>query len=127
MTDILSKFDSLMRHLNSEENSMAEEFRELLAGKKNLYIIVSDGGDGSYYPRFTMNDDLMRKLQEAYDNDLMDYENGIGCDGDGFHYETIQVPAFVTTAMLGLGHYDLLSDNYADKFIIDEDEEGDDE
>lgn len=31
--DLLKRFDELMSHLNSEENSMAEEFREALAAK----------------------------------------------------------------------------------------------
>lgn len=31
--DLLKKFDELMSHLNGEENSMAEEFREALAAK----------------------------------------------------------------------------------------------
>ena len=31
--DLLKKFDELMSHLNGEENSLAEEFREALAAK----------------------------------------------------------------------------------------------
>lgn len=30
MTDLVKEFDKLMSHLNGEENSMAEEFREML-------------------------------------------------------------------------------------------------
>lgn len=38
--DLLKKFDELMSHLNGEENSMAEEFREALAAK--LYSDADD-------------------------------------------------------------------------------------
>lgn len=86
---------------------------------KTLYVLISNGGDGSYYPRYTLNPDLMAKLEEAADADKMDYENGIGCDGDGFHYDTIQVPADSTPESLGIT---VIDDNYADKFFENEDE-----
>lgn len=80
---------------------------------KPLFIFIHAGGDGSYYPRFTMDVELVAKLQKAVDEDRMDYENGIGCDGDGFHYEVLQVPVECTAESLGI---ECLADDYADKF-----------
>lgn len=73
---------------------------------KTLYVLIRDGGDGSSYPYYTLDSDLIAKLQEAYDDDRMDYENGIGCDGDGFHYDTIQVPDDATPESLGISVID---------------------
>lgn len=81
---------------------------------KTLYVLISDGGDGSYYPRYTMNPELIAKLKKAVRENRMDYENGIGCDGDGFHYDTIQVPADSTPESLGIT---VLSDDFADEFF----------
>lgn len=79
-----------------------------------LYVLISDGGDGSYYPQYTLNPQLINKLQEAHDLDLMTYENGVGCDGDGFHYDTITVPDGSTAESLGIS---VIDDNYADSFF----------
>lgn len=65
---------------------------------KNLYILVTDGGDGSYYPQYTFNSDWI-KLQEARTDH--DYDD-IGVDGDGFHYDTLTVPDEYTLASLGI-------------------------
>ena len=80
---------------------------------KPLFVLISDGGDGSYYPRFTFNKDLIDKLEAAADEDRMDYESGVGMDGDGFHYETIYVPVECTAESLGIS---MMADDYADKF-----------
>ena len=116
-TAILKKFDALMSHLNSEENSMAEEFRELLSGTKNLHVLVSDGGDGSYYPHYTMDDEFIRKMNDRNEAGKMDYED-LGCDGDGFHYDTLKVPAFLT--LEDMGESDVVDDY---EFPEDEEEE----
>jgi hypothetical protein len=91
---------------------------------KNLYVIVSDGGDGSFYPRYTMSAELIDKLNDAYDRGLMDYDNGIGCDGDGFHYDTIKIPVECTAESMGIH---LIADNYADSFFTDFEEESDED
>jgi hypothetical protein len=83
---------------------------------KPLYVIISDGGDGSYYPHYTLNSDLILKLQQAYDKNLMNYDD-IGCDGDGFHYSTINVPEECTIESLGII---VIPDNYTDQFFKDE-------
>jgi len=83
---------------------------------KPLYVLTSDGGDGSSYPRYSLNSELIDKLQKAYDLDLMCYDNGIGVDGDGFHYDVIQVPVECTAESLQIS---VLDDDYADEFFVD--------
>lgn len=67
-----------------------------------LYILVQDCGDGSSILSFTTDTKLINKLQEAYDDGTMDYENGIGVDGDGFSYTTLNVPDDSTPESLGI-------------------------
>jgi hypothetical protein len=80
---------------------------------KNLYVLVSNNGDGSFSTQYTFDDELLGKLEEAHDNGLMDSENGVGCDGDGFHYDTLTVPAECTADSLGIS---VLDDDFADQF-----------
>lgn len=87
---------------------------------KPLYVLISDGGDGSYYPHYTFNTELIEKLEKAADEDKMDYDNGIGCDGDGFHYETLNVPVECTAESLGIS---VMDDDFADRFFTDDDED----
>lgn len=82
-----------------------------------LYILIQDGGDGSFWPHFTLSDVLIKKLEKAYDKDLMDYENGIGVDGDGFHYTSVEVPDGSTAESLGIR---LMDESYADHFFSSE-------
>lgn len=84
---------------------------------KKLYVLISDGGDGSYHPKYTLNPDLIAKMQKAYDEDKMDYENGYGVDGDGFHYDTILVPDDATPELLGISKYRFLPDDFADQWV----------
>ncbi|QNO00486.1 hypothetical protein phiPsa347_117 [Pseudomonas phage phiPsa347] len=58
---------------------------------KTLFVLVSNGGDGSYYPHYTLNAKYIQHLEDKYESGEMDYED-LGCDGDGFHYDTLQVP-----------------------------------
>ena len=67
-----------------------------------LRVLISDGGDGSYHPVYVLDDLVIKHLQDAYDQGRMDYENGYGVDGDGFHYSTIIVPDDSTAASLGV-------------------------
>lgn len=80
---------------------------------KKLFVLISDGGDGSYSPNYTFNEDLINALQLAYDEARMDYDNGIGVDGDGFRYDELTVPADLTYEDLGISPID---DDYADQF-----------
>lgn len=89
---------------------------------KKLFIIISDGGDGSYYPKFTMDEKLIGRLEQAYKNGSMHYGNGMGCDGDGFHYEILTVPDECTYESLGITRP--IANDYADRFFPDEEDEG---
>jgi hypothetical protein len=56
---------------------------------KKLFVLVSDGGDGSYNPVFTFNEEWVNAQHDRYDNDGWD-EGFLGADGDGFHYIVIR-------------------------------------
>ena len=73
-----------------------------------LYVFVSDGGDGSYYPRFTLDTKLVKHLEELHDHEILDYDNGFS-DGDGFHYSCITVPEGSTAESLEI---DLMESAY---------------
>lgn len=77
---------------------------------KELYVIVSNGGDGSYYPQFTFNKEYLDKLQQQCDNDDPDFDYETYSDGDGFHYTTLIVPARCTLESLGIS-YDFAQDD----------------
>lgn len=82
---ILKQFDSLMSHLNSEENDMAEEFRKELKKvfkTKTIYLIA--GGTDGYtsIERFGTEEEA----QDAIDEDQESYG---GMDSGP---ESIQVP-----------------------------------
>lgn len=68
---------------------------------KKLFVLVSNGGDGSYYPHFTFNEEWIERRHEAYDLDELEYDS-LGCDGDGFHYEVLTVPDECTLQSLGV-------------------------
>lgn len=69
---------------------------------KKLYILIANGGDGSYYPKYVMDKKVIDRLQKAADNETMDYEFGVGMDGDGFHYATLNLPDECTPKSLGI-------------------------
>lgn len=80
-----------------------------------LFILVSDGGDGSYHPVYTLDPALIAKMKEAADSGKMDYENGYGCDGDGFHYDTIEVPDGSTAESLGISKYGFIDEDFLEE------------
>ena len=65
---------------------------------KPLYVLTRDNGDGSYSTCFTMNTEWII-AQEARDDICWP---DTGCDGDGFHYKTLQVPEECTLESLGI-------------------------
>lgn len=71
---------------------------------KPLYVMVADGGDGSYYPKFTLDEVWIDRQQSLYDAGELEYD-AVGVDGDGFHYTTIQVPVDATYESLGIHKY----------------------
>lgn len=70
---------------------------------KKLFVLVQDCGDGSYSPRFTMNEEWIKNQQEKYDNGDLEYDD-IGVDGDGFHYRVLNVPDECTLESLGVSY-----------------------
>lgn len=69
------------------------------AKTKTLYILIRNGGDGSYSTQYTFNKNWIDKLSEkcdAGDPDTEDY-----WDGDGFHYDTLEVPVSCTPESMG--------------------------
>lgn len=75
---------------------------------KTLYILTSDGGDGSRGVHYTFNKAFIDRLQDKYDKGDCDYDS-IGCDGDGFTYGELTLPDECTLQSLGL-HYDAAND-----------------
>ena len=67
---------------------------------KTLYVFVQDCGDGSYSTRYTFDSKWVEKMEEKYENGNFD-EYSMGCDGDGFHYDTLQVPVECTPESMG--------------------------
>jgi len=72
---------------------------------KTLYLLVSNGGDGSYSIGKTFNAEWIQKQRERYENGESDYEYDPGVDGDGFHYSTLQVPDECTPESMGFVDY----------------------
>lgn len=70
---------------------------------KTLYVLIGDGGDGSYNPRFTFNSDWIAQQEERYDNGELEWP-ALGVDGDGFHYTKLQVPEECTLESLGISY-----------------------
>lgn len=68
---------------------------------KTVYVLVGNGGDGSSYPQFTMDEEFINQLQMLHDTGVLNYEDGYA-DGDGFHFETFQVPDDLTMQQMGL-------------------------
>ena len=68
---------------------------------KKLFVVVNDGGDGSYYPKFTFDEEWIRYMKDKYDSGAISCPD-IGCDGDGFHYTVLHVPEECTLDSLGV-------------------------
>jgi len=66
-----------------------------------LYILVADCGDGSYSLRYTLDADLIARL-ENYDG-CSDCHAGF--DGDGFNPSDIEVPDGSTYESLGISQW----------------------
>lgn len=78
-------------------------------GTKRLFVLVSDGGDGSYSTHYTFNEEWIQRREAK--GDYGELEHGdLGCDGDGFHYDTLTVPEESTLESLGI-HYDCADDD----------------
>ena len=72
-----------------------------------LFVLISNGGDGSYYPWYTMNEEWIKTQKQRTD---FNYDGSdLGVDGDGFHYSTLTVPDGTTLQDLGIT-YDCAKD-----------------
>lgn len=74
---------------------------------KKLFVLVSNGGDGSSYPQYTFNEEWINVQKERDDFNYDGYD--LGVDGDGFHYDTLMVPDECTLQSLGI-HFDCAKD-----------------
>lgn len=68
---------------------------------KQLFVLVGDGGDGSYRPNYTFNAEWIMEQEERDSNGELEYDD-VGCDGDGFHYDILLVPDECTLDSLGI-------------------------
>jgi hypothetical protein len=66
---------------------------------KNLYVLMSNNGDGSSSIRATFDGKLVEEMQNQYDEGELDFETW--ADGDGFHYSTWTVPDECTPESIG--------------------------
>jgi hypothetical protein len=86
-----------------------------------LYVLVKSNGDGSYSAKYTLNPKHIEILQKAYDQDMIDADGGLGVDGDGFGYDTINVPDDSTYKSLGI-RWPITDDDLDFNFDDNEDE-----
>jgi len=70
---------------------------------KELFVLVSDSGDGSYSTCYTFNKDWITNMEKLQEHGDLEYDD-IGCDGDGFHYNVLIVPDECTLETLGIQH-----------------------
>lgn len=75
---------------------------------KILYVLVSNGGDGSAYAQYTFNQEFVKNLEQQDEDGTLDYERW--ADGDGFHYDELHVPVECTLESLGI-RYDCAESN----------------
>lgn len=75
---------------------------------KNLYVLTSDGGEGSRSIHYTFNLPFLERRQERYANGELDHDD-MGVDGDGFTFDILTVPDECTLDSLGI-HYDAAVD-----------------
>lgn len=68
---------------------------------KTLYLLTSDGGDGSRSIHYTFDGAFVQRLDD--NSDQADYD-ALGMDGDGFGYDTLTVPDECTYESLGISN-----------------------
>lgn len=79
-----------------------------------LYLLVSDSGDGSYHVNFVNDESVIERMQQMYNDGKLDYENGWGIDGDGFHYKTLTLPE-LTLESMGISRYSVIKHSDLDE------------
>lgn len=68
------------------------------ATTREIYLLIGSNGDGSYTIHYITDKKLLDRLEAA--EDTADFERCPGLDGDGFHYDTLIIPANWTDDML---------------------------
>lgn len=66
---------------------------------KKLFVFPTNSGDGSYSIYATFDEKLINKMKKMYDNDELNTKR-FG-DGDGFHYQTWNLPDECTVKSVG--------------------------
>ena len=67
---------------------------------KQLFVLTSDSGDGSYHAHYTFNSAWITEMAEKSNNGELEYGD-LGVDGDGFHYGVLNVPDECTPESMG--------------------------
>ena len=68
---------------------------------KALYLLIQDYGDGSYYIHYVDDIKIIEQLEKMNTDDELDVYYP-GFDGDGFHYDTLMIPAHLTWEDIGI-------------------------
>ena len=68
---------------------------------KKLFVLLKDGGDGSYHVQYTLNQEWINRQEELDANGELDYDS-TGCQGNGFHYHVLTIPDECTLKSLGI-------------------------
>lgn len=73
---------------------------------KKLFVLSTNCGDGSSNVYATFDQKLIRKMEKMYEKGTLNFERF--CDGDGFHYQTWNLPDECTVESVGF--YELTKD-----------------
>lgn len=71
---------------------------------KKLFVLISDGGDGSYHPYYTFNETWIKQMEERSRTnwDEMCVCPSIRATRAGVHYDVLMVPDECTLESLGI-------------------------
>lgn len=73
---------------------------------QTVYLFTQDNGDGSSSIVAVSDPQVVSEIKELMDDDMWDFENGFGVDGDGFHYMTMYLPDELDLNTLGISFWD---------------------
>lgn len=77
---------------------------------KKLFVIIKNCGDGSSTAVYTFNEKWVNAFETRVDaDDIEEWEFEQWVDGDGFHYDVLNVPEECTLESLGIT-YDCAED-----------------
>lgn len=88
-----------------------------MSATKTLFIAISDSGDGSQALFYSFDRELISRMSNADYDDIG--ENWMS--GDGFQYDTLNVPEHFTMEDLGISQWSVLDrNNYSNLFEEEE-------